>query len=67
VNVLIIDDEREIRELLAEMLFMNKFTVFQAENGRQGLAVLEKETVDVVISDVQMPIMNGMDFLKALR
>ena len=66
-KILIVEDEGDLREVLSELFKENNFTVFQAENGRQGMAILESIAVDCVLTDVQMPVMNGMDFLKASK
>ena len=67
INILIIDDDKNTRFLLYEVLKMNNFNVFQANNGLQGLDVLEREKVDLVIVDIMMPEMDGYEFTKELR
>ena len=67
INVLIIDDDKNTRFLLYEVLKMNNFNIFQATNGIEGLDVLEKEKIDLVIVDIMMPKMDGYEFTKELR
>ena len=67
INILIIDDDKNTRFLLYEILKMNNFNVFQATNGLEGLDMLEKERIDLVIVDIMMPKMNGYEFTKELR
>ena len=67
INILIIDDDKNTRFLLYEVLKMNNFNVFQANNGLQGLDMLEREKVDLVIVDIMMPEMDGYEFTKELR
>ncbi len=43
------------------------FEVLQAEDGKQGLDMLKNETVDVVITDINMPVMDGIEFIKQVR
>lgn len=66
-RVLTVDDSRTMLDMLRAALVARGFTVVQAENGRQGLEKLAAEPVDVVISDVNMPIMDGFTFVRSLR
>jgi two-component system response regulator PilR (NtrC family) len=66
-RILVVDDERSIRELLAIVLKREGYDVRLAENGGQALAALEREPVDLLISDVKMPDMSGIDVLRAAR
>ena len=67
INILIIDDDKNTRFLLYEVLKMNNFNVFQANNGLQGLNMLEKERIDLIIVDIMMPEMNGGNLLAEIR
>jgi DNA-binding response OmpR family regulator len=67
LKILIVEDDFELRDVIADLFKVHNFIVFQAENGKQGMGILEKEHVDYVLTDVQMPVMNGMEFLKASR
>ena len=63
IKVLIIDDERPIRRTLTEILEFEKFKVDQAEDGAEGLALIKKNKYDVVLCDIKMPKMDGMEVL----
>ena len=67
INILIIDDDKNTRFLLYEVLKMNNFNVFQANNGVDGLNMLEKERIDLIIVDIMMPEMDGYEFTKEVR
>lgn len=62
-EVLIIDDERAIRNSLRDILEYEKFKVDDAEDGKAGLDKLEKNKYDLVICDIKMPKMDGMEVL----
>ena len=66
-RILIVDDECSVREMLELYLNLMGYQVTQAPNGKAGLATALDEPPDLIISDCRMPIMNGYDFLKALR
>ncbi|MGN0679449.1 MAG: response regulator transcription factor [Oscillospiraceae bacterium] len=66
-NILVADDQPNIRRLYEHTLEKNGYRVFTAENGEDALAVLEKEHVDLVILDVMMPKMDGFSCLKMIR
>ena len=65
-KILIIDDERSIRNTLKDILEFEKHTVSLVENGKQGLEILENETFDLIFSDIKMPEMDGIELLNAL-
>jgi two-component system chemotaxis response regulator CheY len=69
-NVLIVDDSSSMRNIIKKTLQMSGFDVgeiFEAGNGVEALAVLEKEWADVILTDVHMPEMDGLEFLKVLN
>ncbi len=58
-KVLVIDDEAQIRRVL-ELKFKNRgYQVIMAKNGEQGFDIIQKQKPDIVISDINMPIMDG--------
>jgi len=63
-HVLIVDDELNIRRVLAAMLKREGYEVTTAADGEQGLAVLHRTPIHVVVTDLVMPRMNGLDLLK---
>jgi len=66
-NILIVDDEQSYRQLLSLVFEGDGHTLRTAMNGREALALLQAEPADVVISDVKMPDMDGIDMLQAVR
>jgi DNA-binding NtrC family response regulator len=66
-TILIIDDESRLRQLLARILELEGYVVLQAENGRSGLKVLERETVQLVICDVKLPDKNGIELSAQIK
>jgi DNA-binding NtrC family response regulator len=66
MKILIIDDERSIRNSLKEILMDEGYDVDVAENGVQGCSMVEKEKYDVIFSDIKMPEMDGMEVLDRL-
>jgi len=65
VKVLVVDDEPALREVLLLMLRQNGFRAEAAENGSLALAELRRKSYDVIVLDMDMPVMGGMAFLKA--
>ena len=66
-KVLIADDDRTVRTLLADMLVEMGHVVVQAENGAEAVELCARERPDVVILDFLMPRLSGLDALKAMR
>ena len=65
-SILVIDDNNDIRQYLRTLL-QDEFYVFEASDGREGLEVALKEVPDLVICDVMMPVMNGLEFTEQLK
>jgi two-component system, NtrC family, nitrogen regulation response regulator NtrX len=63
-KILIIDDEKSIRTTLREILEYEKFEVDEAKDGEEGLAHIKKNDYDVVLCDIKMPKMDGMEVLE---
>lgn len=66
-TVLIIDDEKKICSLLARIIELEGFKVFQANTGKEGLKILASQDVYVVISDVKLPDVNGVELVKEIK
>jgi two-component system, NtrC family, response regulator PilR len=66
-RILVVDDERSMRELLAIVLRREGYEVLLAENGRSAIDLLEREPVDILISDIKMPDLSGVDVLRAAK
>ena len=64
--ILIVDDETEIRNLLIRHFTFEEYKILEAGDGREALDVLENNKVDVVISDIVMPSMSGVEMLEAI-
>ena len=62
-HILVIDDERSIRNALKDILEYEKYNIDLAEDGIEGLAILEKGTFDLVLCDIKMPKMDGIELL----
>jgi two-component system, NtrC family, response regulator PilR len=66
-RILVVDDERSMRELLAIVLRREGYEVVLAENGRVAIEALEREPIDILISDIKMPDLSGVDVLRAAK
>jgi len=67
LSILLVEDEPEVRFELKRFLQRYSSNVITANNGEEGLAVFKKHTPDIVISDIKMPKMNGIDMAKAIK
>jgi two-component system chemotaxis response regulator CheY len=66
-KVLVVDDSRAIRQSISFVLEQNGYEVLEASDGVVGLAKLEEGTVELIITDVNMPNMDGITFIKKVR
>jgi len=66
-TILLIDDEPRLRQLLARILQLEDYTVLEADTARTGLKTLERETVQLVISDVKLPDRNGIELTRQIK
>jgi len=66
-KILIVDDEDEIRASITEMLINMQYEVYGARNGKEALVYVESQKPDLVISDILMPVMDGIKLLETLR
>ncbi len=68
MNILVVDDNPEERNLLAELLTQSGFNVVSAENGKQALEILNsKKDIVIIISDILMPVMDGFKFCHEVK
>ncbi|MCP9291905.1 MULTISPECIES: response regulator [Gracilimonas] len=72
INVLIVEDDAAMRVVLRSTVLSADLDVevdeiFEAENGKEGLEILEKEKVDMMLVDIYMPIMDGLEMLDYAR
>jgi DNA-binding response OmpR family regulator len=65
-TILIIDDERGMLESLGE-LFIDSFDVLKAKDGKEGLSLLGSLRIDIVLLDLRLPGMDGVEVLKSIR
>ena len=69
-NLMIVDDSNAMRAVIRKIVSISGFKVdrcFEANNGREALEMLAKDWVDVIISDINMPEVNGIELLNALK
>jgi len=66
-TVLIVDDEPNVIKSFERSLRKEPYSLLTAENGKEALKLLEGREVSLIISDYNMPMMNGLDFLKAVK
>lgn len=66
-KILLVDDDIDLTELLAELLSLEGFETQVVHNGQDGLNALEHQSYDLVLLDVMMPVLNGIETLKQIR
>ncbi|GAB4289234.1 MAG: sigma-54 dependent transcriptional regulator [Ignavibacteriaceae bacterium] len=66
-SILIIDDEQTQRDVLAGFLKKKKYNVFTASSGEEGISILSKNQIDIVLSDYKMPGKSGLEVLKEAK
>lgn len=66
-KILIVDDQYGIRILLHEVLDKEGYTIFQAPNGQTALKIVEEEKPDLVLLDMKIPGMDGLEILRHIR
>lgn len=66
-TILVVDDEKEIRDLIGIYLDNDGYKVLKASNGLEALSILEKEDVDLILLDIMMPNMDGMEACMKIR
>lgn len=66
-TVLVVDDERPLRELLVGVFEAGGYRVVQARDGRQALELVAAERPDLIVSDVMMPLMDGAELCRRLK
>lgn len=66
-KILVVDDERNITDILATILKSRGYSVGTADNGKDAIEILKKESYDLVISDIRMPKMDGLTLLKEIN
>ena len=67
INILVVDDEKEIAELVEIHLVSDGYKVFKAENAEEGLKILEEEEIHLALLDIMMPGISGLEMCKKIR
>ena len=70
VNILVVDDSAVARSVIMKTLRMTDLAIgeiHQAGNGQEGLAAMERQWIDLLFVDINMPVMNGEDMINAVR
>ncbi len=67
ITILVVDDESMMRNLLEKILSRDGYSVLNAEDGEQALEVLRVQKVDILISDIKMPRLDGFGLLKTVK
>ena len=66
-NILVVDDDKNLRKLIRALLEAENYTVFTADNGLEALNVLGQKFIDLVVLDIMMPKMDGYEFTECIR
>ncbi len=66
-TILTVDDSASVRQVVRTVLSGAGYTVLEATDGLEGLAKAKSNTINMVITDLNMPVMNGLDLIKHLR
>jgi CheY-like chemotaxis protein len=67
MKILIVEDNYQNRLLVKDILEYHQYTVIEAENGREGVEAAKTHAPDLILMDLQMPVMNGFEACRALR
>lgn len=67
LTILYVEDNQSIREVVVKFLKRKVKEVISAENGKDGLEVLKTKEPDIIITDIEMPVMNGVDMIEQIR
>lgn len=69
-NILVVDDSKSMRRVIRKTLEISGFRIgeyFEASNGLEALDLLEGKWIDLILSDIHMPVMDGFGFIRSLR
>jgi len=67
LKILVVDDIFTNRYLLGEVIRLSQHEVLMAENGEEALEIIQKEEIDLVFMDIEMPVMNGIETTRYIR
>lgn len=66
-NILVVEDDKNLRKLIKTYLQKSKYNTYEATNGEEALNVLDQNYIDLIVSDIMMPQMDGYELIKSLR
>lgn len=66
-KILIVDDEEDLIKVISVSLELEDFTILKAKDGVEALKVFEAERPDIILSDIRMPLMNGIELCENIR
>lgn len=66
-KILVVEDDKNLRKLIATCLKKANYTVFDTRNGKEALELMDTEYVDLIVTDIMMPEMNGYELIQSLR
>ena len=66
-KILVVDDSNDTLEMMTKLLEMESFNVVTAADGRAGFDTAKAERPDIIITDIHMPILNGIEMIRLLR
>ena len=67
INILVVDDEKEIADLVEIYLVSDGYRVFKAENAKEGLDIFDRENIHLALLDIMMPGMDGLEMCRKIR
>ncbi len=66
-KILVVEDDPDLNEVMCDFLSSENATVLSASNGHEALSILKSEKINFIISDIQMPIMDGFELLNRIK
>lgn len=66
-NILVVEDDKNLKKLMTTYLKKSNYSTYEASNGEEALEIIDKQYIDLIISDIMMPKMDGYELLKELR
>jgi len=67
IKILVVEDDRDLRKLFCTVLTKHHYQTLEAENGEEALAILDRESISLVVTDVMMPKMDGYELSELIR
>lgn len=66
-KILVVEDDKNLRKLIVTCLEKSNYTVFETKNGEEALDLMDTEYIDLIVTDIMMPKMDGYELIKSLR